>query len=207
MKIVREVVVRRAIELLDVVGLEGLSMRRLAEALSVQAPSLYWHFPSKEALLNGMAEELLAPVGRDIPADLPWEERLCRIASDLRSVLLSRRDASRVFAGTYVLGDNTLRVGSLIQACLLDAGFEQRRASWGLFTLSHFVTGFAIEEQAFEKHAAGDGMSNPAATELFAKYPLAAQSVGEITLENADERFAFGLRTHIAGWKHMLNDC
>jgi AcrR family transcriptional regulator len=37
-------------ELLEREGPEGLSMRRLAERIGIRAPSLYKHFPSKQAL-------------------------------------------------------------------------------------------------------------------------------------------------------------
>jgi TetR/AcrR family tetracycline transcriptional repressor len=57
----QEVIVRAALTLLDEVGLEGLTMRRLATALKIQAPSLYWHFPNKQALLDGMADAIFAP--------------------------------------------------------------------------------------------------------------------------------------------------
>ena len=46
-KIERDTVVTTALELLDEVGIDGLTMRRLAQALDVQAPSLYWHFANK----------------------------------------------------------------------------------------------------------------------------------------------------------------
>ncbi len=56
----QELIVRAALTLLDEVGLEGLTMRRLATALKIQAPSLYWHFPNKQALLDGMADAIFA---------------------------------------------------------------------------------------------------------------------------------------------------
>jgi len=43
-------IVEAARELLEAEGAEGLSMRALAERLGIRAPSLYKHFPSKEAL-------------------------------------------------------------------------------------------------------------------------------------------------------------
>src|SRR4051812_8864236 len=60
MALQRETVVREALALLDEVGLEGLTMRRLAARLGVQNPALYWHFKNKQALLNLMAATLLA---------------------------------------------------------------------------------------------------------------------------------------------------
>jgi AcrR family transcriptional regulator len=43
-------IVEAARKLLEAEGSEGLSMRTLAERLGIRAPSLYKHFPSKEAL-------------------------------------------------------------------------------------------------------------------------------------------------------------
>ena len=50
-------IVTAARELLDEEGLEALSMRRLAERLGIRAPSLYKHFPSKEALESALISE------------------------------------------------------------------------------------------------------------------------------------------------------
>ncbi|WP_240356954.1 TetR family transcriptional regulator [Myxococcus eversor] len=67
MRIQREQVVRAAWTWVDELGVEGLTMRLLAQALAVQAPSLYWHFPSKQALLETMADALLEDVARTRP--------------------------------------------------------------------------------------------------------------------------------------------
>ena len=54
MRIQRDQIIATALVLLDETGLEGLTMRALAQVLRVQAPSLYWHFPNKKALIDGM---------------------------------------------------------------------------------------------------------------------------------------------------------
>nr|WP_246574505.1 TetR/AcrR family transcriptional regulator C-terminal domain-containing protein [Chelatococcus asaccharovorans] len=193
-------------ELLDEAGLEGLTMRKLADALKIQAPSLYWHFANKSELLDGMADALLENVGRGVSQDQPWEGRLCQIAGELRQALLSRRDASRVFAGTYPISGNILRVGSLIHDCLLNAGMDERRTSWSVFILSHYVIGFSIEEQALMNvpEELRQGRDN-GANDLLARFPSAAISVRGIGPDNADERFAFGLQILIGGWKSLSN--
>ena len=55
----RERVVRAALALLDEVGLDGLTLRRLAQDLGVKAPALYWHVASKADLLHEMAVTML----------------------------------------------------------------------------------------------------------------------------------------------------
>jgi TetR/AcrR family transcriptional regulator, tetracycline repressor protein len=200
MRIVKSDVIATALRLLDEVGMEGLTMRKLADALKVQAPSLYWHFANKDALLEGMADALMEPVAVNNPEGEAWDVRLERIARELRDALLSRRDAARVFAGTYPLSDNVLRVGSLLMGCLKDAGADDRTASWGAFTLVYFVIGFVIEEQ-------GLGTKDPLRQEelsLASQYPLAAIAMREIAGANSEQRFTFGLDLQIVGLKAAL---
>ena len=52
----RETIVSTALALLDEVGLDAFSMRRLAANLGVSAQALYWHFDSKEDLFRSVAE-------------------------------------------------------------------------------------------------------------------------------------------------------
>ena len=49
-------VIRAALDLLNEVGVDGLTTRKLAERLGVQQPALYWHFRNKRALLDALAE-------------------------------------------------------------------------------------------------------------------------------------------------------
>lgn len=60
MPLQRETVARAALQLLDEVGLDGLTMRRLAAYLDIQNPSLYWHFTKKQELLNCIAVLMIA---------------------------------------------------------------------------------------------------------------------------------------------------
>ncbi len=202
MAVVKEEVIATALGLLDESGLEGLTMRKLAETLKIQAPSLYWHFANKDALLDGMAEALLVPVAVELRAGEPWDARLAAIANELRRALLSRRDAARVFAGTFPVSGNVLRVGSQVMECLKEAGGDERLAAWGTFTLLYYVLGFAIEEQAFaEKQGTQQAAAHP--PELLEAYPLAVSAMAEITGESSDERFGFGLQMQIEGFRHV----
>jgi AcrR family transcriptional regulator len=54
----RKIIVNAALELLNESGLDGVTVRGLAARLGVQNPALYWHFPSKLALLDEMAQQL-----------------------------------------------------------------------------------------------------------------------------------------------------
>jgi len=77
----RETIVEKALEILDTDGVDGISMRRLGEALGVEAMALYHHFPNKDAILDGVAARIIEETG---PA-MPLEEA----ASDWKAVMLS----------------------------------------------------------------------------------------------------------------------
>ena len=69
MKVNREILTRGALKLLNEAGLEQLTLRRLGAELKVQAGATYWHFRSKEELVDEMATMLLADAASDlIPA-------------------------------------------------------------------------------------------------------------------------------------------
>ena len=142
----RDTVVRTALDLLDEVGLDALSTRRLAERLGVKSPALYWHFRDKGELLDLMAQELLRPAGPgDGSAD--WATALADGARDRRRRLLSRRDGARLVAGTRP-GRDAARQAEDGIAELVALGLDPASALHTLIAVAHFVTGFVLEEQA-----------------------------------------------------------
>ena len=91
-------IVRAALDLLDEVGFDGLTMRNLAKKLGIQAASLYWHVRNKQDLLSLLAEEICASM-REPDRTLSWQEQLEAMGNEYRRVLLAHRDGARVLAG------------------------------------------------------------------------------------------------------------
>jgi TetR/AcrR family tetracycline transcriptional repressor len=192
-------VVDGAVKLLDAEGLDGLTTRKLGAALNVQGPALYRHFPSKEALLDAIADRLVEGIGEPLP-DGSWDEQLTVIASRMREALLAHRDGARVVAGTFVTGGNTLLSARVIFGILEKAGFPAQRAGWIVFALGYYVLGHTIEEQAqAELVKAGTW---PAKLEAISERsdPGYMQTAATATF-TADpaERFAYGLRAFLDG--------
>jgi TetR/AcrR family tetracycline transcriptional repressor len=146
----RERVVRTALRLLDKVGLDGLTLRKLASELHVQAPALYWHFKNKQELLDEMATRVLADSVIEMlpPGDGGWQEWAMYIGNGVRRMLLRYRDGAKMFSGTY-LTDSRLfaRMESLLRK-FVDAGFPARDAICAYRTIYCYAVGFTIEEQA-----------------------------------------------------------
>src|SRR3982750_4794142 len=68
----RERVLRAAVELADEVGIDALSMRRLAQDLGVVPMALYKHVANKEELLDGMVDTIVGEIDPPI-RDADWK--------------------------------------------------------------------------------------------------------------------------------------
>jgi len=95
-----------ALQLLDEVGMDGLTMRALAERLGVKAASLYWHLRDKDQLADLLLEAINAQIPEP-PPGLPWREQLERGAWEWRQALLKHRDAARLAMGRFVARPQT----------------------------------------------------------------------------------------------------
>lgn len=91
-KITREVVLAAALEIVDREGVDGLTMRRLARALNRDPMILYRHAPNKAALLDGVAETVLAQLKVD-SADPDWPAQLRKVARNYRALALAHPHA------------------------------------------------------------------------------------------------------------------
>src|SRR6201988_772071 len=69
-------VTENALKLPDADGLDTLTLRKLAEHLGVTPMALYWHFRSKEDLLEGVAEQGRGEVDVTVAPDAPWWAQL-----------------------------------------------------------------------------------------------------------------------------------
>ncbi|EOE8270426.1 tetracycline resistance transcriptional repressor TetR(C), partial [Salmonella enterica subsp. enterica serovar Typhimurium] len=153
-KLQREAVIRTALELLNDVGMEGLTTRRLAERLGVQQPALYWHFKNKRALLDALAEAMLTinhthSTPRD---DDDWRSFLKGNACSFRRALLAYRDGARIHAGTRPAAPQMEKADAQLRF-LCDAGFSAGDATYALMAISYFTVGAVLEQQASEADA------------------------------------------------------
>jgi TetR/AcrR family tetracycline transcriptional repressor len=196
-------VVDGALKLLDEEGLDGLTMRRLGTALGVQAGALYRHYPSKEALLDAMAEKLIEGVADPTPEG-SWDDQLATLAHRFRTALLAHRDGARVFAGTFVSAPNTDAVGSAAVTALTAAGFPPDRAGWIVYAGMYYVLGHTIEEQAQLRLAAEDEGWQARAADSPPTDPVFTAALHSVAAADPADRFAYGLELFIEGVRRRL---
>lgn len=184
-----------ALELLDEVGLEGLTVRAVAGRLGVQAPALYWHVRNKQDLLDEMATEIWRRITAEFAGarSLPWKVAMRVSATITRRTLLAHRDGAKVFSGTYLTDVDVLEQQEEGLAWITEQGFTLEAAvrAWSL--LYNFTIGFTIEEQAVAQAAAsGDErytLAHRAARLDSSTYPLVIRAGPEI-FGDPESRFA-----------------
>ena len=153
MKVNRDIVVRGGLKLLNEVGLERLTLRLLARELGIQAATLYWHFESKEELIDEMATEVLAEGAKHlVPASsssgADWSAWAVAFGTGLRKTLLAYRDGARMIVGTRLTDTRYMQTVERIAQKLIAGGFSLRQATILLSTIYDFTLSVVIEEQS-----------------------------------------------------------
>ncbi|WP_448628652.1 TetR/AcrR family transcriptional regulator [Geodermatophilus sp. URMC 64] len=89
----RRRVLGAAVEFIDEHGIDALSMRRLGAHLGVEAMALYRYVPSREQLLDGVVETVVAELYGDpdvhLEASHGWQDYLQRLAHGVRRIALA----------------------------------------------------------------------------------------------------------------------
>ena len=200
-------VVHTALDLMDHVGLDGLTMRRLAEALGVTAGSLYRHVRDKDELLVLLADALSGQVPM-LAEDVPWRDALRSMAAGYRRVLLAHRDAARLLAGTRPAGPRRLQHIETMLRVLVAAGFNGADAAWAAYHFNNLVTESVADEVRLGAAAAAAGTTRG---ELLARaraqlralppaaFPTLHRLADQVAADDPEAVLDYGVRLLIGG--------
>lgn len=152
MVLTKEQIAQAALVLLDDVGLDRLTVRRVAESLGVQHGALYWHVHDKHELLDEVAEAILKQHFKNFlesSADKSWEELLKLIPAMLRQAMLAHRDGAKVIANAHALERTPtfVDVATLLISRMCEAGFDHKTATVLAYTTVSYTMGFTLQEQ------------------------------------------------------------
>ncbi|MFB9661921.1 TetR/AcrR family transcriptional regulator C-terminal domain-containing protein [Glycomyces mayteni] len=145
----RSAIVAATLAVLDERGLDALSLHAIAKHLGVRQPALYHHFPSKAALLDAAAAEVLDRRHTErVPRDgETWRDFLARNARSLRTALLAVRDGARLIAATGPRAPEPAATLARID-CFAAQGVGPADAILASIAVSRYVIGCVLEEQS-----------------------------------------------------------
>jgi AcrR family transcriptional regulator len=141
----RQRVLETAVALADRNGLESLSMRKLADELSVAAMSLYYYVPNKVELIDGMIDIVFGEI--EPPSlDVDWKTAMRRRAISTREALGRHRWAVGQMEGRTTHGPANLRLHNDVLGCLRAAGFSLAMTVHAYSVQDAYIYGFALQE-------------------------------------------------------------
>jgi AcrR family transcriptional regulator len=144
----RDRILRAALRLADEHGIEALSMRKLAQALGVEAMSLYNHVANKEDVLDGIVDLVVAEI--EVPAiGADWKAAMRKRAISAHEVLLRHTWAPLLIVSRINTGPAMLRYIDATLGCMREAGFSYEMADRAWNAIDSHIYGFTLQELNF----------------------------------------------------------
>ena len=154
----RETLLREALNLLDEKGLQGLSLRALAERLNVQAPAFYWHFRSKDELLGHMSAAIYREARETVPQCNHWSDWLLFYGSALRLRLARQRGAARLCATVQPQGHDVSLSPAVIASPLTSLGLNERQGLNAVAAVTSLCIGWGSYDEDGSMHRFLEGI-------------------------------------------------
>jgi AcrR family transcriptional regulator len=210
-------VLAKAIALADKDGIEALSMRKLGQALGVEAMSLYKHVANKGELVAAMVDSVIEQF--ELPNDAPaWDVAIRRCAVRAHDLLIEHPWAcglALVPSDVRTIGGPRIRYMEWLLRRLREAGFSPDLAYSAYHTLDSHIFGFTLWQlghaNAARAFAAADGESTEELVarileQMRPRYPYLAEH-GEQHMApdapNGKQEFEFGLDLILDGLKRQ----
>lgn len=189
--VTRDRILIGAVELADDIGVETLTIRRLADHLDTKPMTLYHHVANKEAILDGMVDVVFSEITTP-PEDEPWRTAIRLRCVSARQVLGRHPWAVPLLESRRSPGPATLHHHDAVLGCLRGAGLPMPVVAHAYAVIDAFVYGFAIQEASLPGTDAES--FEEVATEIFddmaaADYPHLAAFTVEHVLQPG---YAFG---------------
>ncbi len=204
-------VVEQALALGDAEGLDGLTIRRLAQELGVTPMALYWHFRNKEELLDGLADRIWGEIDTGVDADAQWPRQLRGLLESLVRVLRSHPCAAQLLVSGEKRSEAALKVAEVTLEVLQRGGFDPVHASevarGGLWTgLMLVMSEPGYDPGLTEEERAETQRRNRVRLAVLPpdRYPCLVAAAGPMTAcDDPDFHYRFGIDLFIAGVEAM----
>ncbi|RTE04362.1 TetR family transcriptional regulator [Paenibacillus whitsoniae] len=199
-------------------GIEKFSMRRLAERLGIQAPSLYWYFKSKQQLYQRLANQTARIILEEFHAEGDWKAQLSGLAVTTRDVLRRYPCSTQLMMLTLPHEPDLIRFTNRLLLCVESTSLAQAQKLQSVLTLVNFVFYFVLDDYQHQRNFAaiveergtepsGEmnrllGAMNEADAGLFQRM----FKDGLFELMGSDGSFEFGLKLILLGIEQVIKE-
>ena len=194
----RDHVLEGAVALADDIGIEALTIRKLANALGTKPMTIYYYVSSKEEIVDGMVERVFAEIEKP-STEGDWLAALRQRCISARAVLNRHRWAAPLMESRTAPGPENLGHHEAVLACLRRGGLSWQMTAHAYSILDAFIYGYSLQEAALPQQVEGEFVE--AARDISAefdpeKYPNLVGFTVEHVLQPGYEfgdSFEFGL--------------
>lgn len=204
-------VVDGPLSLADSEGLGAVTIRRLAKELGVTPMALYWHFRSKDELLEGMAAGVFEEIDPSTDVSATWQEQLRALLGSVLDVLRAHPSTAILVSTRTVSSEGSLRVTEVTLDILGRGGFSPTEATQIARHALSAVTNLVSGEPGVVVREGSQGLLDARRrARLFLeslppeRYPRLVEAATPLSEGvDPDAYFAFGLDLLIAGIEAM----
>ncbi len=203
----RERVLRATLVLVDLGGIESLTMRRLGQELQVEAMSLYNHVANKDDILDGIVDLVFSEIA--LPSDRSdWKTAMRGRAISAREALLHHPWAASLMHSRTNPGPAQLRHHDSVLGSLRGAGFTLVMAAHAVSVIDGYIYGFALQQLNIPIRTPEQvaQVAENILRQLAAEYPHLAEMITEHAMKpgyDYSEEFEFGLDLILDGLERL----
>ncbi|AVG23237.1 TetR family transcriptional regulator [Pontimonas salivibrio] len=205
-------IIQGAVALADQIGLEPLTMRRLAEHLKTKPMTLYHYVKNKEDILTGMVGYVFDEVERP-DVELGWKEAITQRAQSFRLALTRHPWALPIIESQTQPGPNILDHHEAVLSAWMRSGLPLPLIAHGVAISDAFVFGFVLQETTLPLGGEEElgGNLDEASREIIAplapeKYPALTRFTAEHVMQpgyDFGDSFDVGLRFILDGIERL----
>lgn len=205
-------------ELLGKEGIEKFSMRRLADRLGIQAPSLYWYFKSKQDLYQRLANQVSKIILEEFYSEGDWKEQLTLFAVTVRNVLSRYPCSTQLMMMTLPHEPDIIRYTNRLLLCVESTPLPQEQKIQVVTTLVNYVYYFVLDHDQHERNIAAilEVKGAPPGEELIRILDAMSETdsglfrrmftSGLFELMGSDSAFEFGLKLILLGIEQVIQE-
>lgn len=204
----RDLVVQAALDVIDGVGLEALTIRAVAAAVNAPPMSLYTHFANKEELIDLMYAAVAKRLYVDAGCET-WQTELSALGHHIRETLLAHPNWTPILSRRSA--PTVVGVRERVLAMMVASGFTPPAALAGLSSIVLSTIGLVMVELTYLEPGGGSTLTGRF-NRLKAMFDEAAPSEAPTTHEAFTKApdfefgslFAFSIKTLISGLEQSV---
>lgn len=197
-------------------GIEKLSMRKLAERLGIQAPSLYWYFKSKQDLYQRLANDIARIILSELKSEGDWKEQLYDFAMTTKNVLKRYPCSTQIMMMTLPNEPNLIRFTNRLLQCVEDTSLTEEQKIQVVTTTLNYVYFFVLDDYQHQLNVAEmskqrDELPGEELIALLNTMPEKEAGLfrnlfmnGLFEMMGTDQAFEFGLKVILLGIEQVM---